>query len=437
MRNATHTAALLFAALLGAGDALGVDERGAPVEAPKPAVEGLSRLLDAHPSKVPNARDLAVEFLESGPAEVGAFLVAFERTALERSDVGADLAGLALVSQRIRETPAIVDATLSRKGIPGAMRNGAVSVALEVLARDPGPESTLRAARLLARTDANEPGTIRDLALRLRRFTTATLDLRPDRPGDLTTLVRAAGPALASNVLDGIAESRHGTLAASHLVRLMESFEGLDGTALNRIERIARRSPVRLPASDCDAVRLRLEHPSPFIRREAAFASGSIGDHDAILALIGLLDDPSQSVSTAAHTSLRTLTSMTIAADPNRWRVWYEQQEAWWRARGQAAVARLAHAPPGELVDLVAEVSTKRLYRDEVASALLDVLETGEVRTIELALSALANLRSPASVPVIRGLALSSSPVVRRRAQEALRALKAGGVEVDTVLVSH
>lgn len=389
---------------------------------------GLMRLLDSTASSLPLARPLTIEFLSSGPGKTAAFLDAFERKAIATRNEGKSTVALASISARISKVPAVIEQTLATASLPGRMRNDAVSVALLIMQRDPTLETLQRAVKLSEYIDGGDATGVTGLSKRLQVFATSIAMVNIATPRDLGALVNAVVPALRPSVFNGIAENPYSSLAALQLIGLLDHVDGFDGTILNRIERVARRQNVSLSNQHSRPVRSRLHDASPFVRREAAFASGSIDDHAAVEHLVALLEDQDGSVRDAAHDSLCRLTSMTISADPHRWKLWHDGQQKWWQTRGQTAVAAIRSAPLGDLIDLIQEVTTKRLYRSQVAEALIDLAGHNDPRYVELALSALGTLRAPSAISTIQEHVNSSNPNVAKRASAAIRSMKAAGI---------
>lgn len=426
---------LLIAGLVVAPGALAAPQVTAGGEGQ--AAAGLESLLTLKASELPSADDLAVALLDAGPERAGAFMGAFEARAMAIGAKDPALPDLAALSRRIKAVPAVIERALGHSGIPGAMRNDGVAVALEVARRDPRPASVDLVVRVLGRADGAAASGPAVVASRLTPFVTRSMEAGSLGRVQAAALLRAAPGVLTPSIVDGIARGRGTARAAGLLVELMSEFDGdLDPILLNRVESIARRGTVRLDETLCAVVRRRLDSEVAFIRQEAALAAGAIGDQRAVARLIELLEDETSSVRDVSHSSLRSLTSMTISADPFRWREWHARQTHWWDERGRLLLTRLPEAPLGELIDLVAEISTKRLFRDEVAAALVPLLRHTDARYVEVVLAALVNLRAPAAIPEISRLRVGGDRRLQRLATDALRALKAAGVEVDIVLDS-
>lgn len=399
-----------------------------------PVFQRLQALLSAPGASLPTAEELAVLLLDAGPGRVETFLRLLEQRAAEPRRTTAETNNLAALGVRLQRVPSLIEKTLRSAEVPGPMKNVAISVALEILRRDPGNGAMGLTSRLVPMADLTDDAGLKDVAGRLRECARSLASARVGTADGTADFMRSVAPSLALSFVDGIAGSESAPYAAIHLIKLLDKVEGFEGALLNRIEGIARRRAVQLTAAQCRAVRQRLGSGSSFARREAAFAAGSLGDHKAINVLISLLDDPVQNVRSAAHDSLCRLTSMTISADPFRWRLWYDRQEKWWHERGQHALASIQGAQLGELVDLISETSTKRLYRDEVASALMELLDHRDDRYVELGLSGLGTIRAPMSVDLIRSFTASTNPRLAARASDALRSLKGAGIDTTTGL---
>ncbi len=389
----------------------------------------LQGLLDAPRGSLPSSEALTVQLLDAGPDRVATFLRLLESRANAVAKNGDDTSDLAALGSRLRKVPALIGRTLDASEIPGPMRNVAISVALEILRRDPRNESVALTTRLVPKSYPGDAAGMTGIAGRLRLCGRAYASARVGTVADTARFIESVPPSLALSFIDGITGAKSAPYSARRLVALLDKTEGYEGALLNRIEGVARRRTVRLTVDQCSPVRARLRSGNAFVRREAAFAAGSLGDHQAIHTLIELLEDPERNVRNAAHDSLCRLTSMTISADPFRWRLWFDRQEKWWQERGQNTVAAIPSAGLGDLVDLISEASTKRLYRDQVAMALLELLEHRDERYIELGLSGLGTIRAPLSVEKIRAFTASNNPRLATRASDALRALKSAGID--------
>ncbi|MEM6571382.1 MAG: HEAT repeat domain-containing protein [Planctomycetota bacterium] len=367
---------------------------------------------------------LTARMLDAGPAESARFLRTLEAAAVRAQRDGAPVSHLARVGGTVRRVPAKIASVIGRAEVPRRARTDAIGVALEVLRRDPTERTLATLVALLERggpveaADAAglEPGVVAVV----RELSGARIGTKPQ----VARLVDAASPHLAVAVVDGLAQGGAPDHSLARLVGLLGRTPSLDGALLNRIQIVAGRHAVAADQEMLARIARYLEHDRSFVRYGAAAALGSLGDRENVPDLIALLDDPAGSVREVAHASLKELTSMTIAGDPVRWELWLERQEVWWLEEGQALVARIEAAPRAELIEILRQTCTKRLYHREIAPALLELVERGDVDSIEIALSALGTLRPPSALPAIRQLRDHRDPLVRRRANAALRAYR-------------
>ena len=235
----------------------------------------------------------------------------------------------------------------------------------------------------------------------------------------LFTLVRASKPDLSAHVLDGAAKGLLGDALASCLLR----GTGLDRTILNQLHRAVQLgATVRMSHVQSKVVPF-LKSPVDFERSEAALILGLIGHRDQIEALIGALGDSSSLVRTSSLRALHRLTGMTIAGSQHRWQHWHAAQRAWWIDGGEALVTSLRSVPRTRLVEALASVASKRLYRKEIGSQLVTLLDGSPPDEICAVLAALGSLRDRDFVPHITRLCSHTSPAVRACAAEAIEGI--------------
>ena len=426
---------LLFVAVLVA-TATSAHAAVPPLQEPvEPAVtrrsaSSLDDLLVARTGQDLSVAGLTTSLLEAGPAETARFLRSFEAMALRAQRDGTSLDHLARLGGRIREVPAKVASVIGRPEIPSSARMDAIGVSLEILRRDPTDRTLATLVALLERghpidnagAAALRPGVIAVVS----GLTTAEVgtDAKFER------LYSAAAPWLCVSVIDGIATSAAPDVALRRLASLLGRIPSVDGAVLNRIHVVASGELVCADRRTRERIGDYLTDERAFARHESAAALGAIGDRDCVRSLIWLLEDPAPSVREAAHEALKSLTSMTIAGDPVRWRLWLSRQEEWWDAEGEALVARIPLARRAELVEILRTTCTKRLYQREIAPYLIELAERREVEWIEIGLSALGTLRAPSALSTIRALTTHPDPLVRRRANAALRSYRHAGISL-------
>ncbi|MDG1491831.1 MAG: hypothetical protein P8R43_08055, partial [Planctomycetota bacterium] len=121
------------------------------------------------------------------------------------------------------------------------------------------------------------------------------------------------------------------------------------------------------------------------------------------------------------QTALHELTGMALPADPQRWRGWFDDQLAWWDSEGQSQLDELRFASRTGQLTILRDVSTKRLFHDEIAEGVAELLRGGDAATQCLALSALGTLRSPSTLDLVDSYEAHPDPDVRAASRAALR----------------
>ena len=140
--------------------------------------------------------------------------------------------------------------------------------------------------------------------------------------------------------------------------------------------------------------------------------------------LIEALGDEARLVRLSSLTALRELTGMTIAGNRHRWRVWHADQLAWWEHEGQRLAASLPNVTRGELIETLASVASRRLYRKELSVQLVTLLSAAEPDEVCAVLAALGSLRELSAVPHIKALSEHPDAEIRARASATLRSLR-------------
>jgi hypothetical protein len=374
------------------------------------SASSLDDLLVARAGQDLSVAGLTTSLLEAGPAETARFLRSFEATALRAQRYGTPLDHLARLGGRIREVPAKVASVIGRPEIPDRARMDAIGVSLEILRRDPTDRTLATLVALLERghpiAGSGAAGLRPGVIAVVSGLTTAEVGT----DAQFERLYSAAAPWLCVSIVDGIAASAVPDVALQRLASLLGRIPSVDGAVLNRIHVVASGGPAYADRRTRERIGDYLTDERAFARHESAAALGAIGDRGCVRSLIWLLEDPAPSVREAAHEALKSLTSMTIAGDPVRWRLWLSRQEQWWDAEGEALVARIPLAGRAELVEVLRATCTQRLYQREIAPQLIELVERREVEWIEIGLSALGTLRALGATAAPRGPGLTGLP---------------------------
>ncbi|HVS17178.1 MAG TPA: HEAT repeat domain-containing protein, partial [Planctomycetota bacterium] len=170
-----------------------------------------------------------------------------------------------------------------------------------------------------------------------------------------------------------------------------------------------------------ETVRALLDSPRAALRREAALCAGHLQDAASAPRLLELLAQGERGERDAALWALRRISTLGFTADPRPWRLWLDEEHAWWRTRAAACLEELNHPRTEVALAALDEVARRRLHRDVLAAAVVDM---GGVAG-ELALRrchVLRALASRAGLGFLRECLGQSDADLRRAAEQAWRA---------------
>lgn len=364
---------------------------------------------------------LAAMLLDAELPAVREWLGALDTEWLAARSVPDRRTGLDDLRRRTRLVPEVIQALLVQPEIPEAARAHALSVGVEIVRAGRRPADFRQLTELLrtASVFAIQPSEAADKAMQrcLQEFTS----LRLYSTSDLELLFRYAPASSRCALLDGVAGGDDPEFAARGLIRLLTVDPEHDPAVLNRLHLALQRHPQGAAPRIAQRVVPFLDDPRAFARHEAAACLGRIGERDQVRPLIDRLVDDEIAVRTAAHASLHQLTGMALPPHPERWLQWLERQLSWWVDRGEARVGDLSLASRPEQLAILREICNMRLYHEEIATRLGELLEDGDLETQCLALSALGTLRSPSALGLVRAFEAHRDPAVRKAAQAAVR----------------
>ncbi len=246
---------------------------------------------------------------------------------------------------------------------------------------------------------------------------------------EASSWLKAAGLNLSTAVVDGLSEAK----AVMTLIGCLGTNTGAEGAILNRAAGLIQRGePVATEAAALQAVPF-LRSDNAFERAESSTIVGLVGDRRHVKQLIVSLDDSEHMVRTNALKALKNLTGMTISGDASRWQQWHLEQESWWENTGAGLVDSLGSAGRRELIGILKEVSTRRLYRREITARLLPMLNRNRADEIRVVVASLATLRDPACLTAILELRDHHDPKVRSTVEDALVAFRHSGIKASRV----
>lgn len=414
----------LLLALAGGGRAAAQEAAGDPSAAAsvqRAAVDTL--LFELEYGRSLGAQRL-LEELRAGQAELTAALY----DALTRDERGSaavpggrrlEAARRKVLLDALAGIPLLVESARGTSGGESEESARDVEIALAVLART-GDEQSFELLISLARPRSADAQPPRSLARAFEEALASMLQRKPALCERLARDFRTIAPALrpaAVRALGSVAEHR----ALDILGDLLGAHPSLDLPILSQIGRVGATVGQPIAWKLRMRVRSYLGAPDPALRREAAVSSGKIEDVEAVPELIALLQDEHAGVRQNAHWALRLLSGKNMGADPQRWSAWHEAEVQWWNGEAQSTLAGLGLADDAGRVRALAELSSHRLFRHELAAELLWFLRRPEPQLLRAVCSTLGSLRSAVAVPGLIALLEHEDEAVRRQAHAALR----------------
>lgn len=424
----TFASGLALAALPHEEPAPSPQDRNAPGD----AAADLERLIVAPPAEGIPSEALAALLLGERHGAIARWLDSLDAALDGARDLPERRRALEHLRASTRETPARITAMLEAADLPEGARAHALTVGLIVLGHWQRPASFRHLQDLLASAPDLAAGHAAAPAAALQTLITEFTSLRLYSPADLAHLFGGAPAPLALAIVDGVSGGAGAAFTAEALGRLLGVRPAADPAVLNRLHLALLRDAREDLSPLADDVAPFLEDPRPFARHEAAACLGRVGERSHVELLIGRLTDGDAAVRGAARDALCQLTGMALPADARRWRTWFDGQLEWWSSDGADRLTELARvARPQQLV-ILRDACTKRLFHEEVAIALVPLLEGGDVEEQRLALSALGTLRSPTAVALVEAFVEHPEPTLRAAAEAAMRSYRQGRACVES-----
>ena len=246
---------------------------------------------------------------------------------------------------------------------------------------------------------------------------------------EVAAWLSAGGPALSTSIVDGVDRAK----AVMVIVQCLQHTTGAEGALLNRAAGLIQRGEPVATESAVRATLPFLDSQNAFERAESSTILGLVGDRRHVGPLIAGLKDSESMVRTNTLKALKNLTGMTISGDADRWQRWHADQEQWWENKGASLVHSLGSARRHEIVSILKQVSTRRLYRKEISAQLLPMLKRAEADEVQVAVASLATLRDPSTLPEILKLRRHGDPRVRSSVEDAVVAFRHSGIKASRV----
>ena len=233
---------------------------------------------------------------------------------------------------------------------------------------------------------------------------------RITRPELLPTLVSAVGDTHAREGLTFLSE-----VAYWHPRLILDVMCQVRLVGLSSVESV----------NDVMRLRLRpyLDEAQPGHCRAAIMALTTLEDQDSIGPMIALLGSEDSGLRENAHWALRTLTGLALSPSQETWARWHQAELAWLLRQKPKEFQRLRADDAGQAAAALREILTHPLAKDELATALPELLHNRWPAVRVLACGTLADLGANECVPKLVWALEDSDPDVARAAHSALRRL--------------
>jgi len=399
--------------------------------AAQPAGEGQAlaqRLSGAQPESPADVSALARSLASLGPGHADELLLAWSLAELppewlangatpEPLSEGAHEATLEALAQLAAEPlRAALEAMCLREWEPRERCGALALITRRSVGRD------LELALALATPPAVDAPVDRELRAELRSALSICLEREPGAATVLHLRFPALAPAIIPAVAGALSELPPAQ-AVEHLASCLDSVPGADPMLLSELARIGPGVPAPTPPQARRLVRERLTSEDPRVASLAARAAGALRDDEAVGPLIELLGQGASGPRDAARSALCGIAGLDHGLDTSAWKRWHLAELTFWRKEGPALLRDLPTLSAPEQVAAARALASRRLYRGEIAEALLACLESPESGVLLATCAALEELGVRASAEALRPLLTHPEAPVRRAATSALEHL--------------
>lgn len=349
----------------------------------------------------------AMILLQGGALEARLVLQRLEKNPKARGPV---------IGRAINGVPGVANTLLSLPGLEGARALDVAEVALVVIEARGKDAGGLGAVELVLGRTAKHGGRDR-LGKLARRIVKTAASKRELGTARFLTLLRAANKGVAIDLVRGAGDG----LAGDVLLDTLGKEPAFDVALLGQLQRAVLRDCRFREHEPADRIQPYLTSEVEFERYHAVSILGELGARRHVEPLIERLDDRSALVRDAGLSSLRNLTGLAMGGGARRWTLWYHSQLDWWEDGGASVVTGLQTVRPEHLIETLATVASKQLYREEISTELCTMLERPDDDEVRAIIAALGALRDRKSVPALKRLRGHPSEPVRKSVTSALR----------------
>ncbi len=248
-----------------------------------------------------------------------------------------------------------------------------------------------------------------------------TAILRRD-PVALTVLsarVKAAEARLLPAIVRAVGATRSAR-GIDVLIALLGRDPELDRVVVAQTAHLAEETVGTLTDEQLNWIRPFAADEDWLVRREALAALGRLGDFRSYATLIGALGDPQRLVAQTANWSLRRMTRQDHGYDADAWRGWFEQELAWFEDDGARWTRVLEDTDPARILEAVTNLTQHPLFRHEVCTSFLPLLQSSSRDVVLSMIEVLGNLGSRAAVSSLVNVLARDDEGLRNAAWAAL-----------------
>jgi hypothetical protein len=237
-------------------------------------------------------------------------------------------------------------------------------------------------------------------------------------------------PLLFPYLLDAVGDT--GSPAGLRFLgRVLARRCGHDAAALRHIELIGEGAMPPFAPELRSAVRAAFDYEDDQVAEAAARASGALADTDAVEALSAMLETRPARVRGAAHEALKRISGQSFGSTRARWESWHADELDWWEEESGAVLERLASDELQHVAAALGQIVRRRLFRDELAGAVLPLLGDSRPEVRRLACQGLSQLGCTRTMRALVEMLTDMDGSVAREALNALQSLSGEDLPPD------
>lgn len=301
----------------------------------------------------------------------------------------------------------------------GSLRSGVRRTALDLLA-EAGTERELALVLAFGRPLESERrlfgADLRAFEESLRRFLLRNQAALRSLPGALAALSRfERAPVVRA------AAATNTQRAMEALTEMFRIAPEIDALVLSSLGRMARSVPHPISEQVRACVRGFFSSSHVLLVQEAILAAGELEDCEAVPALLDLLESGDGSLREVAGQALREITRLSLGPDSGPWRDWYEAEMDWWSSESEELLSDLTSGAPAAAAKAIVGIAHRKLFRHELARALVGCLARPEAGLVRLSCRALGEMRSASAVEALVDSLEHEDASIRHEAWMTLR----------------